>query len=144
MILNFRPPRCSPYRGSTVPFASCLNLTNPQFVASTHPKSAPPPRVEPRSNTRPNSNGYHPQSHGYRLPPARSPPHAGPAFGSVPRHHTDKPTSNPPPMRGTHSRGFAPPYSPRGYFNFRGRGSAPVTIDRGRGRGILRGRGRDI
>ncbi|KAI5988596.1 exonuclease II [Pisolithus albus] len=36
--------RCSQYRGSTVPFTSCLNLTNPQFVASTHPKSAPPPR----------------------------------------------------------------------------------------------------
>ncbi|KIJ60330.1 hypothetical protein HYDPIDRAFT_98795 [Hydnomerulius pinastri MD-312] len=36
--------RCSQYRGSTVEFNSCLNLSNPQFIASTHPKSAPPPR----------------------------------------------------------------------------------------------------
>ena len=37
--------RCSPYRGSTVQFSSCLNLSNPQFIVSTHPKSAPPPRL---------------------------------------------------------------------------------------------------
>lgn len=30
--------RCSQYRGSTVEFTSCLNLSNPQFVASTNPK----------------------------------------------------------------------------------------------------------
>ncbi|KAJ7472590.1 exonuclease II [Mycena latifolia] len=41
--------RCSQYRGSTVEFNTCLNLTNPQFVTSTNPKaannkSAPPPR----------------------------------------------------------------------------------------------------
>ncbi|KAI6039713.1 exonuclease II [Pisolithus marmoratus] len=49
--------RCSQYRGSTVPFTSCLNLSNPQFVASTHPKSAPPPRrtvpFRPRSGAYP-------------------------------------------------------------------------------------------
>ncbi|KAH8101020.1 exonuclease II [Cristinia sonorae] len=31
--------RCSQYRGSTVEFTSCLNLTNPQFIASTNPKA---------------------------------------------------------------------------------------------------------
>jgi len=36
--------RCSSYRGSTVEFASCLNLTQPQFIASTAPGSNPPPR----------------------------------------------------------------------------------------------------
>ncbi|KAJ7486442.1 hypothetical protein B0H11DRAFT_2230915 [Mycena galericulata] len=39
--------RCSQYRGSTVEFNTCLNLTNPQFVTSTNPKAVnkpPPPR----------------------------------------------------------------------------------------------------
>ncbi|KAF8839725.1 hypothetical protein BDN67DRAFT_1056370 [Paxillus ammoniavirescens] len=36
--------RCSQHRESSVQFNSCLNLSNPQFIASTHPKSAPPPR----------------------------------------------------------------------------------------------------
>ncbi|KAG1852740.1 exonuclease II [Suillus subluteus] len=31
--------RCSQYRGSTVEFNSCLNLSNPQFIASTSPGS---------------------------------------------------------------------------------------------------------
>lgn len=31
--------RCSQYRGSTVEFNTCLNLTNPQFVTSTNPKA---------------------------------------------------------------------------------------------------------
>ncbi|EGN98636.1 hypothetical protein SERLA73DRAFT_25616, partial [Serpula lacrymans var. lacrymans S7.3] len=35
--------RCSQYRGSTVSFNSCLNLTTPQFVAPTNPKSKPLP-----------------------------------------------------------------------------------------------------
>ncbi|PPQ70177.1 hypothetical protein CVT26_014453 [Gymnopilus dilepis] len=36
--------RCSQYRGSTVEFNTCLNLTNPQFVTSTNPKAPPPVR----------------------------------------------------------------------------------------------------
>jgi 5'-3' exoribonuclease 1 len=36
--------RCSQYRGSTVEFNSCLNLSNPQFIASTSPGSTYPPR----------------------------------------------------------------------------------------------------
>ena len=42
--LTKRFSRCSQYRGSTVQFNSCLNLSNPQFIASTHPESVPPPR----------------------------------------------------------------------------------------------------
>lgn len=33
--------RCRQYRGSTVEFNTCLNLTNPQFVTSTNPKAPP-------------------------------------------------------------------------------------------------------
>ncbi len=39
--------RCSQYRGSTVEFWSCLNLTNPQFVASTNPRQPTQPRPRP-------------------------------------------------------------------------------------------------
>ncbi|KAM6490715.1 exonuclease II [Amanita muscaria] len=35
--------RCSEYRGLSVPFNSCLNLTNPQFVVRTNSKEPPPP-----------------------------------------------------------------------------------------------------
>ncbi|KAH6913536.1 exonuclease II [Coprinopsis sp. MPI-PUGE-AT-0042] len=38
--------RCSQYRGSTVPFNSCLNLTHPQFVTSTNPQAPPPVRPQ--------------------------------------------------------------------------------------------------
>ncbi|KAF5326675.1 hypothetical protein D9619_004005 [Psilocybe cf. subviscida] len=38
--------RCSQYRGSTVEFNTCLNLTAPQFVTSTNPKAPPPVRNE--------------------------------------------------------------------------------------------------
>ncbi|KIJ10774.1 hypothetical protein PAXINDRAFT_119322 [Paxillus involutus ATCC 200175] len=49
--------RCSQHRGSSVQFNSCLNLSNPQFIASTHPKSTPPPR--PNAPFRPRA-GPHP------------------------------------------------------------------------------------
>ena len=48
--------RCSQYRGSTVEFSSCLNLTKPQYVAGSEagrptepfrPKIGPHPVVEP-------------------------------------------------------------------------------------------------
>lgn len=69
--------RCSQYRGSTVPFTSCLNLSNPQFVASTHPKSVPPPR--PLVPFRPRPGPYpairpqpdQPSASGFRPTPQR-------------------------------------------------------------------------
>ncbi|KIJ95022.1 hypothetical protein K443DRAFT_109499 [Laccaria amethystina LaAM-08-1] len=52
--------RCSQYRGSTVEFNTCLNLSNPQFVTSTNPKAPPPVRSEapfkPRYGSRPEVN----------------------------------------------------------------------------------------
>jgi len=49
--------RCSVYRGLTVEFNSCLNLSNPQFVTSTNPKAPPPPPIttpfKPRYGPRP-------------------------------------------------------------------------------------------
>ncbi|KAI0950824.1 hypothetical protein AcW1_008023 [Taiwanofungus camphoratus] len=49
--------RCSQYRGSTVEFTSCLNLTNPQFVASTNPKE--PTQQKPNTPFKPRF-GPHP------------------------------------------------------------------------------------
>ncbi|EKM58546.1 uncharacterized protein PHACADRAFT_117592 [Phanerochaete carnosa HHB-10118-sp] len=49
--------RCSQYRGSTVEFTSCLNLTNSQFIASTNPKA--PAQQKPTSPFNPRF-GPHP------------------------------------------------------------------------------------
>ncbi|KAF9269154.1 hypothetical protein L218DRAFT_851419 [Marasmius fiardii PR-910] len=51
--------RCSQYRGSTVDFSTCLNLSNPQFVTSTDAKAPPPPQntnsvFKPRIGPQPN------------------------------------------------------------------------------------------
>ncbi|OCH84921.1 hypothetical protein OBBRIDRAFT_740759 [Obba rivulosa] len=43
--------RCSQYRGATVEFTSCLNLTNPQFIASTNPQN--PTQQQPRTPFKP-------------------------------------------------------------------------------------------
>ncbi|KAI0671842.1 exonuclease II [Trametes maxima] len=64
--------RCSQYRGSTVDFCSCLNLTNPQFVASANPqapsaqqaRSPFKPRIGPYPSVRP-APGQHPAA-GFR------------------------------------------------------------------------------
>ncbi|KAF8123400.1 exonuclease II [Boletus edulis] len=71
--------RCSPYRGSTVQFNSCLNLSNPQFITSTHPKSAPPPRLnvpfKPRAGPYPGVQPApgQPAAAGFRPAPQRQP-----------------------------------------------------------------------
>ncbi|KAH9481103.1 5'-3' exoribonuclease 1 [Psilocybe cubensis] len=72
--------RCSQYRGSTVEFNTCLNLTNPQFVTSTNPKAPPPIRnqvpFKPRFGPHPAINpapGHTPAS-GFRpAPPSTQP-----------------------------------------------------------------------
>ncbi|KAG7094057.1 hypothetical protein E1B28_007676 [Marasmius oreades] len=51
--------RCSQYRGSTVDFSTCLNLSNPQFITSTNSKAPPPPpntnsAFKPRIGPQPN------------------------------------------------------------------------------------------
>ncbi|KAI0719397.1 exonuclease II [Cerioporus squamosus] len=70
--------RCSQYRGSTVEFWSCLNLTNPQFLASTNPKApthqqpqapfkprfGPHPSVQPGPGAQP-ASGFRPAAHAH-------------------------------------------------------------------------------
>jgi hypothetical protein len=60
--------RCSQYRGATVEFHSCLNLTNPQIVASTNPSK--------QQQSHPNGGPYrgaserpHPHAHSAWRPP---------------------------------------------------------------------------
>ncbi|GJE94543.1 5'-3' exonuclease [Phanerochaete sordida] len=48
--------RCSQYRGSTVEFTSCLNLTTPQFIASTNPNA--PYQQKPTSPFKPRMGPY--------------------------------------------------------------------------------------
>ncbi|KAG9109509.1 hypothetical protein FRC07_008294, partial [Ceratobasidium sp. 392] len=70
--------RCSEYRGSSVPFDTVLNLTNPQFVQSTSnkarpapeqptsrfvPRTGPHPVVQPRGGAVP-QGGFRPSSQG--------------------------------------------------------------------------------
>jgi 5'-3' exoribonuclease 1 len=61
--------RCSQYRGSTVEFNTCLNLTNPQFVTSTNPKAnkAPPPRQRFAPPAQSQVPGFRPAPAGYGL-----------------------------------------------------------------------------
>ncbi|KAF8195285.1 XRN 5'-3' exonuclease N-terminus-domain-containing protein [Mycena galopus ATCC 62051] len=57
--------RCSQYRGSTVEFNTCLNLTNPQFVTSTNPnKPAPPNKAPPPRQQRFGPPSSHAQGQG--------------------------------------------------------------------------------
>ncbi|KAJ3505765.1 hypothetical protein NLJ89_g7245 [Agrocybe chaxingu] len=72
--------RCSQYRGSTVEFNTCLNLTNPQFVTSTNPKAPPPVRNNVPFNPR---FGPHPI-----IPPA---PAQQPAAGFRPAPKANQP-----------------------------------------------------
>ncbi|KAK7682624.1 hypothetical protein QCA50_014424 [Cerrena zonata] len=71
--------RCSQYRGSTVEFTSCLNLSNPQFIASTNPTSptqqkptspfqprfGPHPTIKPAPGQAP-ASGFRPAPQGQR------------------------------------------------------------------------------
>ncbi|KDR68528.1 hypothetical protein GALMADRAFT_78457 [Galerina marginata CBS 339.88] len=160
--------RCSQYRGSTVEFNTCLNLTNPQFVTSTNPKAPPPVRngvpFKPRFGPHPAINPSPGQMSAAGFRPAQSsnqpaPIHimANPNRGGRGGYVNGR--GGPPPQpgpsaaavigNGTHvppvnGRGF--PRGGRGGFvpGFRGgRGFIP-NGDRGRGapRGGFRGRGR--
>ncbi|KJA19823.1 hypothetical protein HYPSUDRAFT_143219 [Hypholoma sublateritium FD-334 SS-4] len=69
--------RCSQYRGSTVEFNTCLNLTNAQFVTSTNPKAPPPVRNEvpfkPRFGPHPTVNPAPGQASAVGFRPAPQP-----------------------------------------------------------------------
>ncbi|KAI0367978.1 hypothetical protein BV20DRAFT_949035 [Pilatotrama ljubarskyi] len=160
--------RCSQYRGSTVEFWSCLNLTNPQFVASTNPKAptqqqpkAPfKPRFGPHPSVRP-APGQYPAG-GFRPAPAthNGPVHimtnpnrgrgGGASRGAPLAAAHIAPANGIPATNGNHvepvvrGRGRARGFEPRGAFH-------PPTHPRGqfippaRGRGFVpsldRGRG---
>ncbi|KAI0028225.1 hypothetical protein K488DRAFT_89959 [Vararia minispora EC-137] len=68
--------RCSQYRGSTVEFNTCLNLSNPQFVMSVNPKAPPPPpnpTFKPRIGPQPaiQLQAGHQAASGFRAAPQR-------------------------------------------------------------------------
>ncbi|KAJ7157550.1 exonuclease II [Mycena crocata] len=163
--------RCSQYRGSTVEFNTCLNLTNPQFVTSTNPKAInKPPAGPPRQRFGPPSAPAQAPMHGFRQAPTGQTPvaimsnparggrgfapcggfvHQRPAVASpvapVVPAVVPQIAANPNAVRGG---GPGPAFGRgRGAFvpapGFRGRGFTPNFADRGRGgRGGFRGRGR--
>ncbi|KIK52419.1 hypothetical protein GYMLUDRAFT_180127 [Collybiopsis luxurians FD-317 M1] len=163
--------KCSQYRGSTVEFCSCLNLSDPQFVTSTNPKEQKPPlpvnhaapfkpRYGPYPQVQP-APGQAPAA-GFRPAPASNKPihimtnpnrGAGigaPRMGRGANGHASTATTGTGHVNGfaQSSRGRGGP--PRGFASgsgFRGRGGVPPVqshsaFDRGRGRGGYRGRGR--
>ncbi|KZT42222.1 hypothetical protein SISSUDRAFT_114027 [Sistotremastrum suecicum HHB10207 ss-3] len=87
--------RCSDYRGSTVTFNSCLNLTNPQFIASMNPQRQQQPPAEPFKPR----FGPHPVV----TPRGGRPPQGGfrpaPSVNGVPVHILANPNRAPPPAR---------------------------------------------
>ena len=56
--------RCSQYRGSSVEFNACLNLTNRQFMSSVNPNAQPPPPPQMGNVPTRMRFGTHPQSSG--------------------------------------------------------------------------------
>ncbi|KAJ7868462.1 exonuclease II [Mycena leptocephala] len=137
--------RCSQYRGSTVEFNTCLNLTNPQFVTSTNPKAnkAPPPRQRFAPPAQSQVPGFRPAPAGYGrggfVHQQQRPSVVAPAAPvGVPLGVTPvAPMANMNAVRGGRGGVFVP--NP----GFRGRGFAPNFPDRGRGgRGGFRARGR--
>ncbi|KAH8831417.1 exonuclease II [Flagelloscypha sp. PMI_526] len=159
--------RCAQYRGSTVDFTSCLNLTEPQFIASTNPKAPPPPPnnrpvFKPQFGPRPAIQPTPGQqaASGFRAGPA---PNHQPAVQIM-----ANPRRGATSYRGGHVNGGGRNYintgtqerqerddndngpppargGSRGGYPFRGRGYTLGGSDRGgppRGRGFQRGRGR--
>ncbi|KAF9470744.1 hypothetical protein BDN70DRAFT_845719 [Pholiota conissans] len=154
---------CSQYRGSTVEFNTCLNLSDPQFIFSTKPKTSPHPRNEVplfrpqygartaiqtvvgqapvarlRAATQPNPSAYAPNSPNGRGEPLRP----GQSFQWPNSPHAASTQSGgayvPPHLhggRGGAQGGFVPEHSGRGGFQFNG--------DRGRG-SPMSWRGRDF
>ncbi|KAG6873483.1 hypothetical protein C0995_015186 [Termitomyces sp. Mi166 len=101
--------RCSMYRGSTVDFNTCLNLTDPQFVASTHPKAPPPPPKEP----------FNPRFGPY--PAVRPTPGQPAAAGFRPAPPTNKHGNAPIQIMSNPNRGRG------GYMNGRGSHQTPAS-----------------
>ncbi|KAF7331483.1 5'-3' exoribonuclease 1 [Mycena kentingensis (nom. inval.)] len=108
--------RCSQYRGCSVEFNTCLNLTNPQFVTSTAPKGNPVPPAAPKPRWAPPASQQ--QAHvpvTIRPPGQQQPQHQAPvAIMSNPNRGRGRggfvpPHTNVPPV---HVNGGAPPGRP--------------------------------
>jgi Xrn1 SH3-like domain len=57
--------RCSQYRGSTIEFNACLNLTNRQFMSTVNSSAQPPPPPSSTANGQPRQRfGSQPPSSG--------------------------------------------------------------------------------
>lgn len=146
--------RCTQYRGSTVQFNSCLNLSNPQFIASTHPKSAPTPR--PNVPFKPRAGPYP------AIRPAPGQPAAA-GFRPTQRHvstsvkialltNGGRQPSTPVAIMANPNRGLQPRLSP--YATVVGDSSAPTSNhtsggygnrgNRGRERGPINGHGTTV
>ncbi|KAG0700160.1 exonuclease II [Suillus ampliporus] len=110
--------RCSEYRGSTVEFNSCLNLSNPQFIASTSPRPNIPfkPRFGPYPAIQPAPGhqaiaGFRSATQSQRQPPVAI-------------------MSNPNRGRGgfvTRAARGGPPFIGRGGPPVNGRGAPPIN-----------------
>ncbi|TFK36739.1 hypothetical protein BDQ12DRAFT_239185 [Crucibulum laeve] len=158
--------RCSQYRGSTVEFNTCLNLSNPQFVTSTNPKAPPPvrnevpfkPRFGPHPAVRPAPGqaaaaGFKPAPHSNQPVHIMTNPNRGgrggyangrggppPAAAQTRPETTDQDSSAPSPQP---NGGHGPSVPGRG-FPRGGRGGFVPGFQRGRGGfvpGFDRGRG---
>ncbi|RDL36412.1 5'-3' exoribonuclease 1 [Venustampulla echinocandica] len=100
--------RCTPFRGSTVPAASVLNLTNKQVIAGS--KAAAAKRPAPTSTPLTTRGGY------------GAP--AGPGGRGQFRE-----AGAPPPLRGSFRGAIAGQNGSRGNGQFRGRGRGGMVID---------------
>ncbi|KAJ6517993.1 exonuclease II [Mycena vitilis] len=145
--------RCSQYRGSTVDFNTCLNLTNPQFVTSTSAKAVNRAPPAPRQRFGPPAPAQA-QAHGFRPAPAGhspvtimpNPNRGGGRGGYAPRggfqQNQQRPAGVPPVAPAGVPLG-APPFAPNanvmrggGPAFGRGRGGMPLVAQPGfRGRG---------
>ncbi|KAH9944834.1 exonuclease II [Amylocystis lapponica] len=102
--------RCSQYRGSTVEFTSCLNLTNAQFVASTNPRE--PTQQQPIAPFKPR---FGPQT-AIQPPPGQQVPgfRQAPINQGTPVHIMTNPNRG----RGAYANGRgAPPGGSQAYTN---------------------------
>ncbi|TFK27928.1 hypothetical protein FA15DRAFT_585426 [Coprinopsis marcescibilis] len=148
--------RCSQYRGSTVPFNSCLNLTNQQFVTSTNPQAPPPvrnqvpfkpkfgphPVIQPRPGQA-SAAGFRPatQTNG-QTGPVKIMANPNRGRGGYVNGRGGPPAQNPPaPPANANDWSPATTSASRGRGVGRGRGGPPNPSFRGGGRGFDRGRG---
>ncbi|KAH9063988.1 exonuclease II [Lactarius vividus] len=122
--------RCSQYRGSSVEFNACLNLTNRQFVSAVNQSSQPPPppaatSSQPwsRFDSLPSSSG----PRGHRVPSGgRGAPRG--SFGSswTPVHIMTNPNRG---RGGVHVNGHASTSGPSRHNGTDGHTSVPSTDD---------------